>query len=196
MCGEKFFVQSDFWDYIGSPPHVRGKGNGIALPTALYGITPACAGKRHFQAKNLLLRSDHPRMCGEKPVQGNFIALDEGSPPHVRGKVRKFTHLGCMMRITPACAGKSTGITDNSAYNWDHPRMCGEKPSSIEFSSFDEGSPPHVRGKVEPAFFINNDIGITPACAGKRNLLFPLILTERDHPRMCGEKVHGRKDYA
>ena len=67
--------------------------------------------------------------------------------------------------------------------------MCGEKKVMRGGKDKRMGSPPHVRGKAD---FVNLTflcLGITPACAGKS---LPAMLTtsgDRDHPRMCGEKM-------
>ena len=70
---------------------------------------------------------DHPRVCGEKQHAGRQAFCTTGSPPRVRGKGMIDKLVREKMRITPACAGKSSesfGII--SAYR-DHPRVCGEK---------------------------------------------------------------------
>ena len=88
-------------------------------------------------------------MCGEK--QKRKLCLEDflGSPPHVRGKVRRHRNDYLSVRITPACAGKSFLILDMNRFPKDHPRLCGEKGlwqcSQISIP----GSPPHVRGKGE-----------------------------------------------
>ena len=48
-----------------------------------------------------------------------------------------------------------------------------------------------MRGKdnLEPPEFIC--IRITPAYAGKSWYAVLLIFSDQDHPRVCGEKVHG-----
>ena len=51
---------------IGSPPRVRGKGEGCSLPGSCRGITPACAGKRCAKRLPPCRYGDHPRVCGEK----------------------------------------------------------------------------------------------------------------------------------
>ena len=111
MCGEKSIVRKASFDPQGSPPHVRGK----ELPSdRLYltcRITPACAGKSfRLPVQDALLR-DHPRMCGEKQDEPQFIAD--------------------FLRITPACAGKSFMWTKCCQVIQDHPRMCGEKTKKI-----------------------------------------------------------------
>ena len=46
-CGEKTSVARNQPLMLGSPPHMRGKATSAAIIRALYGITPAHAGKRH-----------------------------------------------------------------------------------------------------------------------------------------------------
>ena len=68
-------------------------------------------------------------MCGEKLVQHLLPTVEQGSPPHVRGKV--------------------AAVADTVTVGQDHPRMCGEKcHAAAQLCGF-EGSPPHVRGKVK-----------------------------------------------
>ena len=71
--------------------------------------------------------------------------------------------------ITPAYAGKSSGSKIFRVLPWDHPRICGEKPSGQHGADF--------------------AAGITPAYAGKRTTLDCLEVLRRDHPRICGEKL-------
>ena len=50
------------------------------------------------------------------------------------------------------------------------------------------GSPPHVRGKDRLWQKRFHEVGITPACAGKRRAQDRQDPPRGDHPRMCGEK--------
>ena len=93
-------------------------------------------------------------------------------------------HLG----ITPACAGKRLVPSAPLDKGGDHPRMCGEKAASGEYVTRKEGSPPHVRGKGLQFAVSCRDLGITPACAGKRAQREGTPCGTGDHPRMCGEK--------
>ena len=70
----------------------------------------------------------------------------------------------------------------------DHPRVCGEKLSFAQTYCFLSGSPPRVRGKVKRKNLRVKTEGITPACAGKSIQELTPCLTEKDHPRVCGEK--------
>ena len=188
VCGEKEFIGKITPVNEGSPPRVRGKGFSLSQSAALTGITPACAGKSGLCCKQPVYHEDHPRVCGEKftSTAGNAFTL--GSPPRVRGKELFFDNHYFIARITPACAGKSKMIKEIKAYDKDHPRVCGEKSPVDAVTKARAGSPPRVRGKgraFTSAFIFR---GITPACAGKRSLLFELPPFPEDHPRVCGEK--------
>ena len=50
------------------------------------------------------------------------------------------------------------------------------------------GSPPRVRGKVAELLDERNMHGITPARAGKREVMVLPHVPPEDHPRACGEK--------
>ena len=106
-------------------------------------------------------------MCGEKLQVLDSIDLRSGSPPHVRGKVRRDAGDSGFVGITPACAGKSWEKVIYWDTDRDHPRMCGEKWLA-RFKPFaTRGSPPHVRGKGVVHILVPEPLGITPAYAGK-----------------------------
>ena len=72
-------------------------------------------------------------------------------------------------RITPAYAGKRASASPAPSVLWDHP--------------------PRVRGKACLAQRCVGLVGITPAYAGKSQFCGMLNKTNRDHPRVCGEKT-------
>ena len=66
MCGEKFNLKEMSKTLLGSPPRMQGKDIfPDGLPCAVR-ITPACAGKSLWCARDLTRAQDHPRVCGEK----------------------------------------------------------------------------------------------------------------------------------
>ena len=73
--------------------------------------------------------------------------------------------------ITPAYAGKSRAVKMQYPDYTDHPRLCGEKNSSICLVNFSTGSPPPMRGKGGNAASLQFDYRITPAYAGKSRSL-------------------------
>ena len=85
-CGEKFDVRLTVSLNIGSPPHMRGKGENFLAVIIDPRITPAHAGK-----SSAFLSAD--------------LAL-AGSPPHMRGKVLNVIANNKREGITPAHAGK------------------------------------------------------------------------------------------
>ena len=114
-----------------------------------------------------------------------------GSPPRVRGKALQRQKRELFPGITPACAGKSYCEGEMAYLNEDPPhRVCGEKLGQHLGQLCVLGSPPRVRGKGIGHGIPHPEIGITPACAGKRPASGTCAKRQKDHPRMCGEKQH------
>ena len=76
----------------------------------------------------------------------------------------------------------------------DHPRVCGEKISKLVELTGIPGSPPRVRGKVTYRNAVRFGLGITPACAGKRQACTVHLTATWDHPRVRGEKIVRRRN--
>ena len=131
VCGEKLFAEWTYFTCVGSPPRVRGKATCRMVALCLRRITPACAGKRYKKGIALTGDEDHPRVCGEKCFRKLTASSPVGSPPRVRGKVRGMRTKQGMSRITPACAGKRPPAAPKPMQSEDHPRVCGEKISSL-----------------------------------------------------------------
>ena len=135
------------------------------------------------------MSEDHPRTRGEKAALRVDLQVVLGSPPHTRGKVRKNSIRGCISRITPAHAGKSSKEMRSAVTEKDHPRTRGEKgvfPCSTYRAN---GSPPHTRGKGFSLVVLSSSSRITPAHAGKSPFLYIIFHFVEDHPRTRGEKL-------
>ena len=133
----------------GSPPRVRGKPHVLTTCCDSPRITPACAGKTTSTLLTPTAYKDHPRVCGENRNFHQGRRGSGGSPPRVRGKRCKGFCAGRLVRITPACAGK-TGIQSYGLIKCqDHPRVCGENDSFRPDFIKVKGSPPRVRGKLQ-----------------------------------------------
>ena len=76
----------------------------------------------------------------------------------------------------------------------DHPRTCGENLKVSDLMEILKGSPPHLRGKLLVTYLRFFPLGITPAPAGKTNLLRLYSSVSRDHPRTCGENILNPKE--
>ena len=149
---------------------MRGKEEDWSGKALKVRITPAYAGKSVTDAEDVTASEDHPRLCGEKFVKRFLLIKNIGSPPPMRGKAYCKNYLAPKKRITPAYAGKR--VCD----------ACGEEA--------DEGSPPPMRGKEEDWSGKALKVRITPAYAGKRACGGRDEKRRKDHPRLCGEKLH------
>ena len=89
ICGEKHDYFTSCLPSPGSPPHMRGKVNCLGLLLSGSRITPAYAGKSSEEATDAVWFQDHPRICGEKFASFLNPLRRQGSPPHMRGKVRE-----------------------------------------------------------------------------------------------------------
>ena len=95
--------------------------------------------------------------------------------------------------ITPAWAGKSTMPKAQRWAYGDHPRVGGEKFFGQRVVTEKGGSPPRGRGKAFHGIFEGLVGGITPAWAGKSDVVRKYKQLERDHPRVGGEKTRPRR---
>ena len=86
---------------------MRGKGTDKTGSAAFSGITPAYAGKSLKLLLSAFHLQDHPRVCGEKNNLRQAFAVQQESPPRVRGKAAHAFDALLIGGITPACAGKS-----------------------------------------------------------------------------------------
>ena len=91
------------------------------------------------------------------------------------------------MRITPADAGKTQCRLFCTKRYQDHPRRCGENTRLTAATLSLKGSPPQVRGKRMLIISHREELGITPAGAGKTELAANPANMRQDHPRRCGE---------
>ena len=130
----------------GSPPRVRGTGAGGHDGCGNLGITPACAGNRLGKPTAILIRPDHPRVCGEQSLTCFPPKGGKGSPPRVRGTVAYGGEFTGLAGITPACAGNSSAVPVEPIPERDHPRVCGEQKREPGEWEVVKGSPPRVRG--------------------------------------------------
>ena len=150
---------------------MRGKGIAQSVQPQFFRITPAYAGKSAVSLRCGCLWWDHPRLCGEKFSNCDEKTTCVGSPPPMRGKVALFSAGMCLIRITPAYAGKSRCTGSSRGNCWDHPRLCGEKRELMSKSAAIAGSPPPMRGRGPLLVCSLHTSRITPAYAGKSHLI-------------------------
>ena len=171
----------------GSPPHARGRLEHEPRGFPPGRITPACAGKTTFASLRAERCRDHPRMRGEDHSVAPGEEVEEGSPPHARGRPAAQAGRASACRITPACAGKTLRPPAATSRRSDHPRMRGEDMGIPKGHVASRGSPPHARGRRIAVCIAVCIGGITPACAGKTCCDQSAESNAKDHPRMRGE---------
>ena len=126
---------------------MRGKDEQSTAELGETRITPAYAGKSLMNVIGYMFIGDHPRLCGEKHPLLPPPFHDIGSPPPMRGKGRRSFFDRNFHGITPASAGKSRTVCGIRSKLEDHPRLCGEKHTTLIFMFSCSGSPPPMRGK-------------------------------------------------
>ena len=110
-----------------------------------------------------------------------------GSHPRVREKLCDWIRVNLVVRITPACAGKTQSYWLGRCESQDHPRVCGKNFTCSASTKIALGSPPRVREKRSIPRKVDKTCGITPACAGKTPCDREDSRWIRDHPRVCGK---------
>ena len=171
VCGEKLYWHQLRCTGAGSPPRMRGKDADPHTKLRRYGITPAYAGKRAWFSYCGCQDRDHPRVCGEKALSTFSSRKNSGSPPRMRGKEPDTIITELTDGITPAYAGKRVPRVYGPSVPGDHPRVCGEKAVCWPLVWIIWGSPPRVRGKAVAIFRQLHHGRITPAYAGKSDIL-------------------------
>ena len=186
--GEKCCFRSHTLLAWGSPPRGRGKASTARRNPAKPGITPAWAGKSEVLSVAYRCCVDHPRVGGEKFACIRPHSSFLGSPPRGRGKVTLPRRPPAVAGITPAWAGKREFQQLPEGRLQDHPRVGGEKKGEEKSTFWVKGSPPRGRGKADRCRPAASGWGITPAWAGKSLSSSATVRSDKDHPRVGGEK--------
>ena len=189
ICGEHRNLFDELTDGQGSSPHMRGTQNASHLRPAVSGIIPAYAGNTLRLRRMFSSTRDHPRICGEHHGQTNKVMTIVGSSPHMRGTLIGGDGLKTGRGIIPAYAGNTLVFQWMMYASRDHPRICGEHMLLSCVFARSLGSSPHMRGTPPESYLVQNCRGIIPAYAGNTCSLRRLYLTQRDHPRICGEHL-------
>ena len=129
-------------------------------------IIPADAGNTLTGLRGVRTGEDHPRGCGEHPLDGVVTNRQWGSSPRMRGTHEHAKAELETLRIIPADAGNTGSGQDRRLDRTDHPRGCGEHLSGITPQVETLGSSPRMRGTpaLQPRLGLVH--GIIPADAG------------------------------
>ena len=167
VCGKNTAIRRLCKGGGGSPPRVREEHIAALPPRRFQGITPACAGRTLTQCGACGRSQDHPRVCGKNDLSLGLIDKSIGSPPRVREELPPSCLLPLVLRITPACAGRTLRDCLLVLMIRDHPRVCGKNRMIHRIRGLWRGSPPRVweEPKIQSRLQIHKRI--TPACAGR-----------------------------
>ena len=172
---------------MGSPPLARERRY-VSGTFPLYGrITPACAGKTSTRHASEPPSQDHPRLRGKDYWVANYGSGNTGSPPLARERHLIRREPKKEVRITPACAGKTSLYTGTNYIKWDHPRLRGKDLLPVRGQKLASGSPPLARERLLRHYPSAPAIRITPACAGKTDSDSVCRASSQDHPRLRGK---------
>ncbi len=114
-----------------------------------------------------------------------------GSAPRVRGTGSRERSRCRRERFSPARAGNSTGITQQTTAWSVQPRACGEQRIVSRARRLNRGSAPRVRGTVMFACLLWRPGRFSPARAGNRQLWPCHRAYHAVQPRACGEQAGG-----
>ena len=133
---------------------------------------------------------DHPRLRGKDLVRGYKSTVSLGSPPLARERLLAMKDKVAAVRITPACAGKTSIPKTAPIRLQDHPRLRGKDSFDVSQISHVAGSPPLARER--PAHSVTKivTVRITPACAGKTSTRKFYCVFCQDHPRLRGKDIN------
>ena len=190
VCGETVANWARMQIKTGPSPRVRGNHIAAEQEHPSRGSIPACAGKPGKLESVPVIRTVHPRVCGETRARTRHPSARQGPSPRVRGNQSRRGRVDRVYGSIPACAGKPrTGAASIPARRV-HPRVCGETSERSSRRPLVRGPSPRVRGnrrlRIE-SWPIRRSI---PACAGKPVAGRPAASADRVHPRVCGETGH------
>ena len=85
VCGEHTYESTAPDIMKGSSPRMRGTLAGVGQFANLLGIIPAYAGNTSVPVVGEWIGGDHPRVCGEHPIEHDARRVGLGSSPRMRG---------------------------------------------------------------------------------------------------------------
>ena len=151
----------------GSSPRMRGKHLDRGQRRQHVRIIPAHAGQTAPYVHRTFCRADHPRACGANHDCVRPLFRSFGSSPRMRGKHAVAGAARRVVRIIPAHAGQTSGLTYPMPSVADHPRACGANFRVREVVDAYAGSSPRMRGKRLHKRHRGKPVRIIPAHAGQ-----------------------------
>jgi len=166
VCGERGRRMHLDEGATGSSPRVRGTRIGSGGRGGGTRFIPACAGNAHQGENHTGDVTVHPRVCGERREALAAAERGDGSSPRVRGTRAEESCRARQVRFIPACAGNARLPPNPWRPVSVHPRVCGERSSTVSLVNRNCGSSPRVRGTRNASWAATPGPGFIPACAG------------------------------
>ena len=188
VCGERESSATTCWRCNGSSPRVRGTRIRSLGGNPRCRFIPACAGNAPRWPCAMPVPSVHPRVCGERFPELGDAVRGNGSSPRVRGTPLDGLAPCRCLRFIPACAGNAPALISGKYAGTVHPRVCGERCSTVVRLLPPPGSSPRVRGTRIRSLGGNPRCRFIPACAGNARVPDGRRNRRAVHPRVCGER--------
>ena len=153
-------------------------------------LIPARAGNTTRASPSLVPSSAHPRSRGEHQLLDLCRSRNYGSSPLARGTLIALIGSVLVLRLIPARAGNTPGLSPPRRQWSAHPRSRGEHVLLKSGSVFDSGSSPLARGTHEHRLNGGGTSRLIPARAGNTGRVSRLTIIAAAHPRSRGEHVH------
>ena len=174
VCGERIVGSTQRTRSQRFIPACAGNAPATVTPNRLIdGSSPRVRGTRADTRRTLPTAAVHPRVCGERArsiallsVMRRFIPACAGNAPDCAAQIAD--HVGSSPRVR----GTRVNRHRKRAPSPVHPRVCGERWSSLAPKPLPGGSSPRVRGTHTNLKWSRRDAPV--------------------HPRVCGERVAER----
>ena len=173
---------------------MRGTPRARAPPLRERRFIPAYAGNAMEVLRRYLMKTVHPRVCGERVVVVAHLGNLLGSSPRMRGTPRPPSDPRGSVRFIPAYAGNATAPMTGKPAKSVHPRVCGERRVRPFPHILRDGSSPRMRGTPASCRRKSASKRFIPAYAGNASRRRRSGPPTPVHPRVCGERspVCGR----
>ena len=170
----------------GLSPRVRGNRAAERRLRLLSGSIPACAGEPGLEPVCGSQSWVYPRVCGGTRGGGIQRHSGAGLSPRVRGNRPRSINANAWRRSIPACAGEPMTDAWRRRSIWVYPRVCGGTRCTTPPAHRRRGLSPRVRGNPRRPSRWPWPRGSIPACAGEPIAEWPVMLTVKVYPRVCG----------
>ena len=171
----------------GSSPLARGTQQLNVVRPGNHRLIPARAGNTTRASPSLVPSSAHPRSRGEHQLLDLCRSRNYGSSPLARGTLIALIGSVLVLRLIPARAGNTPGLSPPRRQWSAHPRSRGEHVLLKSGSVFDSGSSPLARGTRHVGFRVGRDTRLIPARAGNTFHASQNEILSAAHPRSRGE---------